>query len=116
MGLPIEFNLILALRNIEEYKSGRKKQEECIPEKLEKHQTYDFLKSDQRVYFMDREIALVETKGSEQLSRPLASIVMEEVTHIMQDGKVWTKGKYNVVDVFDPKDTTVYFEVCQRRK
>ncbi len=35
MGIKVEFNPDLALRDISEYKEGRRKQEECLPEKLE---------------------------------------------------------------------------------
>lgn len=35
MGIQVEFNPDLALRNISEFKKGNRKEDECIPEKLE---------------------------------------------------------------------------------
>ena len=44
MGIKVEFNPDLALRNITEHKNGKRKIEECIPENLEVGKVYDFLK------------------------------------------------------------------------
>ncbi len=106
MGINVEFNPDLALRNISEVKNGRKK-EECIPEKLEASKIYDFLKQGQRNYWLQGEIPLLETKGGQQLSKPIASIIILESTHFLHNGMPWTKGKYKVVDVF--KDDRIYF-------
>jgi len=80
MGIQVEFNPDLALRNIEEFKAGKRKSEECIPEPLEKGKIYDFLKKGQRLYYFNDsefwgngQIPLMETSGGEKLSRPLAS-------------------------------------------
>lgn len=112
MGIAIEFNPDLALRNISEFKKGNRKKEECLPESLEVGNIYDFLKSDQRNYWFDGELPLLETKGNAVLSRPIASIVILESTHFKDKGKVYTKGKYKVVEVF--KDDKVYFESYAR--
>jgi len=106
MGIQVEFNPDLALRNISEMKNGRKK-EECIPERLEVGQIYEFLKQGQRNYWLQGEIPLLETKGGQQLSKPLASIVILEATHFMHDGIPCTKGKYKVIEVL--KDDKVHF-------
>jgi len=50
MGIKVEFNPDLALRNISEYENGKRSMEECIPKDLQVGQTYDFLKKDQRNY------------------------------------------------------------------
>lgn len=50
MGIQIEFNPDLALRDISEYKNGNRKIEECIPENLEEGAVYDFIKEGQRCY------------------------------------------------------------------
>ena len=100
MGIKVEFNPDLALRNIQEYKSGSRKKEECISESLEAGKTYDFLKQGQRNYWFDGEIPLLETKGNETISLPKASILILEATHFVQDGKIWTRGKYKVVSIF----------------
>jgi len=44
MGIQVEFNPDLALRDISEYKAGRRKLEECVPEVLEEGRVHDFLK------------------------------------------------------------------------
>ncbi|MCX6762367.1 MAG: hypothetical protein NT093_01140 [Candidatus Moranbacteria bacterium] len=108
MGIKVEFNPDLALRDISEHKKGNRKIEECIPEKLEEGEIYDFLKKDQRNYWMHGEIPLIETKGREKLSRPRASIQVIEATHFLDNKEMWTKGKYKVVEVF--KDDKIKFE------
>lgn len=114
MGIKVEFNPDLALRNASEHKAGRRKLEECIPASLEKGKTYDFLKRGQRLYWLDGELPLVETKGEEELSEPVASIVITRATHERVDGEVWTRGAYKVVEVFT--DGGVHFNGFARAK
>jgi hypothetical protein len=108
MGIAVEFNPDLALRNIEQFKAWNCRKEECIPERLVVGQEYEFLKTGQRVYWLQGEIPLVETKGGGQLSRPKASIIITEVRHVIEDGKLATRGKYKVVEVFG--DDRVHFD------
>ena len=108
MGIQVEFNPDLALRNIAEFKNGNRKFEECIPENLEAGNIYYFLKKDQRLYWMRGEVPLVETAGNQNLSRPKASVIIVEVTHMMDEDAVYTKGKYKVVKVF--QDDVIHFE------
>lgn len=110
MGIKIEFNPDLALRTISEFYNGNRKREECIPEPLEQGQQYAFLKEGQRNYWLEGEIPLLETKGNQQLSRPLASIVIIEATHFSLEGKIYTRGNYRVIEVFDPNDQNIHFE------
>ncbi len=112
MGIKVEFNPDLALRDISEYKKGNRKIGECIPEDLEAGKIYDFLKKDQRNYWLFGEIPLVETKGSENLSRPKAGIIILEATHFVENGQIYTKGKYKVMEIF--KDDKIYFEGMDR--
>jgi len=112
MGIKVEFNPDLALRNISEFKLGRRQEDECIPENLKVDNIHDFLKSDQRNYWLLGEIPLLETKGDGILSRPIASIVILEVTHFVKNNAMFTKGKYKVVEVF--KDTDIHFESYAR--
>lgn len=112
MGIKIEFNPDLALRNISEFKNGNRKIEECIPENLEVGEMYSFLKNEQRNYWFFGEIPLVETKGNQILSRPKASIMILESTHLIDNGQVWTKGRYKVVEVFH--DDKIHFEGFDR--
>lgn len=97
MGIKIEFNPELALRNISEIKN--RYGEECIPENLQVDNIYNFLKAGQRVYYMEDigKVHLLETKGNENLGPPLAEIKIIEVTHFIKDDKIWTKGKYKVL-------------------
>lgn len=113
MGIQIEFNPDLALRNITAYANGERKKEECIPETLEAGHVYSFLKKGQRCYWLLGELPLVETKGNQELSRPVASIRLLEVTHFVQDNELFTKGTYKVVAVFD--DDAVHFEGFARK-
>jgi len=108
MGIKVEFNPDLCLRDILEFKEGRRLEAECLPELLVEGKVYDFLKSDQRLYWLFGELPLRETKGGEQLSKPRASVVVLETTHFLDDGKMFTRGKYKVVKIL--KDTDDYFE------
>lgn len=114
MGIKIEYNPDLALRNISEFKNGNRKKEECIPENLEPGQVHEFLKIGQRNYWLEGEIPLLETKGNGQISKPLASIIILEITHFMQGDELWTRGKYKVIDVFNPDDKRVHFNGFSR--
>jgi len=107
MGIKTEFNPDLCLRNISELNNGRKA-EECIPADLQEGQICDFLKEDQRLFWLEGEIPLRETKGEGQLSRPIASVLVIESTHFLENGKPFTKGKYKVVNVF--KDDKIHFD------
>ena len=108
MGIQVEFNPDLALRDISCFKKGERKEAECIPENLEPGKVYDFLKSGQRNYWLQGELPLLKTEGNQNLSRPVASIIILEATHFVQDGNALTKGKYLVVQVFS--DDKVHFE------
>lgn len=112
MGIKVEFNPDLALRDMSEHKNGNRKLDECIPEPLKEGAVYDFLKKDQRNYWLFGEIPLLETKGNEVLSRPKASIIILEATHFLDNGEIWTRGRYKIVEVF--KDENIYFEGFDR--
>jgi hypothetical protein len=107
MGIQVEFNPDLALRSIEEFKRGVRKLEECIPEHLEEGKTYPFLKSGQRNYWLRGEMPLLQTKGEEKLSLPIASIVMLTARHSLIESEVWTSGEYKVIKVF--QDSEAHF-------
>lgn len=113
MGIQVEFNPDLALRNISEYNKGKRKIEECVPENLKRGKIYSFLKNGQRNYWLQGEIPLRETKGNQNLSRPKASVIILEATHFLNKGEVWTKGKYKVVETFKDDDG-IYFEGMDR--
>ena len=110
LGIAVEYNPDLALRNISEYESGSRQKEECIPENLEPGQVHDFLKKELRNYYLEGEVPLCQTDGKGNLSRPLASIQILEATHFLRDGKHYTRGKFKVIEVFSKKDDKVQFE------
>ena len=107
MGIITEYNPDLALRNIAEFKKGKRKNEECIPENLTVDRIYPFLKAGQRHYWLYGEIPLLETKGEGKLSQPKASVIILEATHFLRDEKLYTKGTYKVIEVF--KDNKIHF-------
>ena len=109
MGIKVEFNPDLALRNFSVCEKGERKAEECIPRTLEVGKSYTFLKEGQRLYWLEGEFPLRETQGNQNLSRPVASIIIKEVVHFMQDEKLFTRGTYEVKKVFD-LDSAPYFE------
>ena len=108
MGIKVEFNPDLALRNISEFKNGNRKKEECIPEDIKADGIYSFLKEGQRNYWLEGEIPLLETKGSSILSRPKASIIILETIHFLDNGQTYTKGKYKIAELFN--DSKVHFD------
>ena len=113
MGIQIEFNPDLALRA---FGTSDRKKEECLPEKLEVGEVYSFLKEGQRNYWLQGEIPLLETKGNQQLSRPLASVEIIEPTHFLRGEEVWTRGFYSVVEVYNPEDSRIHFEGMNKIK
>ncbi len=96
MGEHVEFNYILAL-----LKSGEDAEDRCVPADLEVGKTYDFTKEGKRVYVQETAIPLVETKGNGDQSAPLAYVFVESETHIRNDGKFLTRGKFRVVDILE---------------
>lgn len=116
MGIKVEFNPDLALRDIGEFKKGKRKKEECIPEKLKTGKVYNFLKKEQRIYWFEGEVSLIETasKGG-SFSQSVANVQFVEVTHFMQDGEVWTRGKYKVLEIFNVEKTE-FVKGCQMAK
>jgi hypothetical protein len=123
MGIKIEFDPDLALRDYPEFEKGNRKEEECIPKSLEKNKTYSFLKKGLRTYWLSDdpewsqgEIPLCKTTGDEKLSRPIASVKIIEVTHFLLNSEPYTKGIYKIVEIFDENDKTIKFESLKRIK
>jgi hypothetical protein len=107
MGIAVEFNPDLALRNVSEFKNGKRKIEECIPEPLEEGKVYNFLKREQRLYYLLGEMPLLETKGGGVLSEPIASIIILDATHFNENGEIFTKGRYKVIKIIPAGE--IYF-------
>jgi len=113
MGIQVEFNPDLALRA---YRTLGRLEEECLPEQLVPRKIYSFLKKGQRNYWLGGEIPLLETKGNQQLSRPLASIMLLEVTHFIKDGEPYTKGRYLVREIYDIDNPEIHFEGMNKKR
>ena len=114
MGILAEYNPDLCLRSFESVVSGDRNEEECLPRLLDCGKTYKFLKRGQRHYWFKGEIPLRMTEGDERLSRPIGSVRILEATHFLKDEEVWTKGKYEVVEVYDSSDDKVHFDGLEK--
>ena len=106
MGIQTEFNPELRLRS---YGAKNRRPEECLPETLEINNVYPFLKKERRLFY-EGICPLREIKEDKTFSRPIAAILILEPTPIILDGEVWTRGKYEVKDVYDPNNPTIHFE------
>lgn len=105
MPINIEFAPELVLYRTHNIEEAR------IPQSLEIGETYNFLKSGQRAYWLEGEQALVEKLEDGSLSKPIASIMILSATHFMQDKKVYTKGTYKVLRIIKPNE--IYFNGCE---
>lgn len=101
MGVKVEFNQELTLRA---YGTENRRPDECLPLELRAGRIHPFFKEGQRIYCVGTTLDLHETKGNQQVSHPLAKIVIRELTHISEGGLVWTRGQYEVKEVYDRKE------------
>ena len=113
MGIEVEFNPDLALRNAGT--EGRK-EEECVPKNIINGNRYKFLKRGQRNYWLKGEVPLRITEGDQRLSRPLASVLIIYVIHKKINGEIYTEGEYEIKEVFNLIDTKVHFDGMERIK
>ncbi|MBI2632356.1 hypothetical protein HYW75_05105 [Candidatus Pacearchaeota archaeon] len=113
MGIKVEFNSELALRK---YGNSGRDKEQSLPKKLRTGEIYKFLKEGQRNYWFEGEVPLCETDGNQNLSRPLAAIRILEATHLMLEGRIFTRGKYQITEIFNIRDSEIHFEGMQRIK
>jgi hypothetical protein len=115
MGLEVEFNTVLALRNISELESGAREEDECVPLEMVVGDSYSFLKSDQRIYPLMQEMDLLETLGNQKFSSPIAKIKITEVRHFLYgdpgEETVHTRGTYEVVRVIDELSQRAWWNV-----
>ena len=110
MGIAVEFCPDLALRK---FGSEGRFVRECLPEKLEAEKSYEFLKKGQKNYWLAGEIPLRETKGGGVLSRPVASVRIQESTQFY-NGEYWTKGRYYVVEVYGINSEKIRFDGLEK--
>jgi hypothetical protein len=120
MGINVEFNPDLALRNIRAYHAGSRTLEECIPENLEVGKEYPFLKKGYRIYWVEGPVPLCETEGEGKLSPPLAAIQIIKpfpfLRKMEDEQEVWTSGHYRVIKIKGPADTTPLFDGWELRR
>jgi hypothetical protein len=107
MSLAISYCKLLALRA---HNTPGRRPEECLPQSMSPEKVYPFDKSEQRVFDIQRTIPLHETKGGEQLSRPIALIEIIEPVHYKKDGDIWTRGKYRVKRLISPSERLIWGE------
>lgn len=102
MGIKVEFNPDLALREYSEFERGNRLEEECVPKQLKIDTQYSFLKKSQRNYYLEEDelVPLVTTIGNQQISKPIANIQILEVTHFLKDGEIWSRGEYIVKEIY----------------
>lgn len=111
MGIQVEFNPNLALR---EHGTQGRLEEECLPKNLGAGKSYPFLKSGQRNYWLEGEIPLLITQGNQELSRPIASIIILEATHFIKDDRIYTRGFYLVKEIYDVNNLKIHFYGMRR--
>ncbi len=113
MDIKVEFNPDLALRD---FGTSNREETECLPRKLIRGQIHSFLKEGQRNYWLEGEIPLLETRGNQELSRPLASVTILEATHFLRDNIPYTRGIYRINEVYNTKNKKIHFESYRRIK
>ena len=116
MGIQIEFNPDLALRNIREHGKSRRSIDECIPDILEVGKEHEFRKKGQRVYYLLGPVPLCETEGNGKLSEPIAGVQIIEPTHKIINGEIYTTGRYRVLKLKDPNDSKPLFVGWEMQK
>ena len=105
MPLNISYCKLLALRA---HNAPKRKPEESLPSSILIGEVYSFDKSEQRVFDIQRLIPLHETKGGEQLGRPLALIRIIEPTHYENGQEVRTRGTYRIERLISPSEKLVW--------
>ncbi len=83
----------------------RKKESECLPEKLEARKQYSFLKNGQLCFWLKSSIPLKKIEKDGKTSKPLASVVILDETHFMGPSeRIYTAGTYFIKEVYGEKD------------
>jgi hypothetical protein len=104
MELTPTFESELALWNIREFVTDKKKFDECIPENFKEGREYNFLLEGQKFFGLFAKFPLVEIGGnSNGMNNTRALINIIEVTHFLDNGKLFTKGKYRILRVVSDK-------------
>ncbi len=100
MEIKADFESALILHNVQEFVLDKRKFDECIPENLKEGREYSFLVSGQRNYWILGKFPLHEKQSDGSVSEePRAIINIFEVTHFIDNGLIFTKGKYKILQV-----------------
>ena len=104
MEIKADFESALVLHNVREFVLDKRKFDECIPENLKEDREYGFLVPGQRNYWLLGKFPLHEKQdppvGGVSVSEdPRAIINIYEVTHFIDNGQIFTKGKYKILQV-----------------
>jgi hypothetical protein len=100
MEIKSEFESALILHNVREFVMDKRKFDECIPENLKEEREYGFLVSGQRNYWLLGKFPLHEKIEDGSVSEdPRAIVNIFEVTHFIDNGQIYTKGKYKILQV-----------------
>jgi hypothetical protein len=109
MGLQVEFNSVLALR---EHGSIGYLGTETVPSKPEEGIDYAFLKSDHRVYPVGKLIPLVVTEGNCKFSRLVGFVKITNyaVANRVDSELIVTGGNYSLVRKASAIESDIYLK------
>ena len=99
MTTSIEYNTDLALYSHEEFKKGRKKLEECLPEELTVGSSHPFLKVGHRNYAINSTVTLLEIKKFDVLFQMRAQVEIVEAFFLLDEDQSYTRGTYIITEI-----------------
>lgn len=102
MGVPVEFNSVLALRRTDD--GYRRRPEEYLPDEPKVGEEYSFRKTGQRIYQLGVPMRLVRTIGDEKSTKKVGIIAISEVRYVLEDDRVFTLGRYRILSLENVSD------------
>ena len=94
-------NQDLGLYSYSEFKSGKHKLSECVPELLEAGHDYPFMKAGHWNYADDASVTLLELAKDDVLFKMRAMVRIEESSFMVEDGQSYTQGMYRVEELLE---------------
>lgn len=101
MGVPVEFNAVLALRDAAESINEQRHVDEYLPDHPKVGQEYGFRKCGQRIYQLGVPLSLLTTAGDNKTMQKVGTAVIIEARHIMEEDHVLTIGRYRILKLND---------------
>lgn len=92
-------NQDLGLYSYSEFKSGKRKLQECVPESLELGSEHPFLKAGHWLYEKDSVITLLELAKDDVLFKMRAQVRITDTGFMVEDGQSYTQGLYLVEEL-----------------